>query len=113
MKYKLRKNNIVKSDFELEYEPRNFTDTLLDLKKRLTEMDAQNRVYIAKRDNVSRNHPHVLKRTEEERNAIWLYQENHIANRQAEGIIKGLKKGIKDVEKEMKEITKQTGIKFD
>jgi hypothetical protein len=110
--YKLKGKNIVKSDFEIEYTPEDYTNTLKDVETKLKELEAQQRIYIAKKDNVARNHPHVLNRTEEERNAIWLYQENFVAEKQAEVIIKQLKKDIKDVKKEMKDITEQTGLKF-
>lgn len=112
-KYKLKNGNIVKSDFEIEYNPKNFVSALESVQQRIKEMEAQNKIYIAKMDNVARNHKHVLKRTDEERNAIWLYQENHIANLEAERIIKELKKGEKAIKKEMEEITEQTKIKFD
>jgi len=112
MKYKLKDKNIVKSDFELEYEPANFTDTIKDLEKKLTEITAQQKIYIAKADNVARNHPYVLDIDNEKRNAIWLYQENMVATEQAENIIKNLKESIKNIKAEMAEITKQTGYEF-
>ncbi len=112
MKYKLKGKTIIKSDFEMEYFPEDYTNTLKDAETKLKELEAQQRIYIAKKDNVARNHPHVLKRTDEERNAIWLYQENFVADKQVEVLIKQLKKDIRDVKKEMKEITEQTGLKF-
>ena len=111
-KYKLKGKNIVKSDFEMEYLPEDYTNTLKDVEKNLVELEAQQKIYVAKKDNVARNHPHVLKRTDEERNAIWLYQENFVADKQVEVLIKQLKKDIKRIKEEMKEITKQTGLEF-
>lgn len=112
MKFKLKGKNIVKYDFEAEYEPVNYTDTLKDVEKKIVEAEAQNKVYVAKMDNVARNHPYVLEVDEEKRNAIWLYHENFVASKQIEAIIKSLKKSVKDINKEMKEITEQTGLTF-
>lgn len=113
MKFKIVKGNIVKSDFTLEYEKASFTNLLKDLEKKVIEMTAQKKIYDAKADNVARNHPHVLKLDDEKRNAIWLYQENFVASKQAEAILKGLNKDIKGLKSEMSEITKQTGFNWD
>lgn len=113
MKYVIGKNgNVIKSEFEMEYEPRAFSDALIDVEKRLKEAEAQKRVYEAKAANVSRNHPHVLKVDEEKRNAIWLFHENFVASKQSDIIIKGLKKSIRGLKSEMSEIEKQTGVKL-
>ena len=112
-KFKLVKGNIVKTNFENEYEPREFVDTLRNVEKRLTEAEAQKRVYDAKAANVARNHPSVLRVDEKKRNEIWLYQENFVASFQTAAIIRELKKTIRGLKEEMAEITKQTGLKFE
>lgn len=112
MKYKLKKDIIVKSDFEFEYNKQDFITALKNVETRLKEMEAQRSIYVAKMDNVSRNHPYVLDVEEEKRNAIWLYHENFVATKQSDKIIKDLKKGLKEIKNEMKEITKQTGLEF-
>lgn len=112
MIYKIKKGNIVKSDFELEYEPGEFKTSLKNAEQKLKELTAQKSIYVAKADNVARNHPHVEKLSDEQRNAVWIYQENFVASKQADTIIKGLAKNIKLLKKEMAEIEKQTKIKF-
>lgn len=112
MKYKIIKGLIEKSDFSVQYEPKAFTEVTDGLKKKITEALAQKKIYEAKADNVLRNHPYVAKVEEEKRNAIWLFHENFVAGKQSDVIIKKLRKDLKDIEKEMKEIETQTGIKF-
>lgn len=112
MKFKLKGKTIVKSDFETIFNPSDYTDALKNAEVKIQELEAQKRIYIAKKDNISRNYPHVLKRTDEERNAIWLYQENAVAEKQSEEMIKMFKKDIKALKDEMKDITKQTGLEF-
>lgn len=113
MKYKIVKGNIVKSDFESEYEPKEFVALVHKEEKELQAAIAQKGIYLAKATNVSQHHPHVLKIDEEKRNAIWLFHENFVAARQTEEIIKAHKKNIKGLKTEMEEITKQTGLKFE
>lgn len=112
-KYELKDGNIIKSEFENEYEPVRFIDTLKNIEKKLIEFEAQKKVHDAKADNVARNHPHVLEVSEEKRNEIWLYHENFIASKQFEGLITQLNKDIEGLKAEMEEITKQTGHKFE
>jgi len=113
-KYKLNtKGEIVKTDFEERYNKEDYTAHLAGAEKRLKEMEAQDGVYVAKYENVARNHPFVLEESEERRNAIWLYHENFVASKLIGQQIKGLKKAIKNTKNEMKEIEKQTGIKFE
>ena len=112
MKYEIVKGVIKKSDFTSEYSPEDFKSALLQTEKKLTEITAQQKIYNAKAENVVRNHPHVLKLDEEKRNAVWLFHENFVASKQADTIIKALKKDIKGLNNEMKEIEKQTGFSF-
>ena len=113
MKYKINsKKEIIKTDFEERYNKEDFIRSVSQSETQLKQLEAQAEIYKAKVDNVARNHPHVLKVSEEDKNAIWLYHENFVASLQAEKMIKALKKGIKGVKQEMKEIEKQTGIKF-
>lgn len=112
MKYKIVKGLIEKSDFVNKYEKSAFIETVERLNKNLKEVEAQKAIYDAKADNVRQNHPHVEKLSEEKRNAIWLFHENFVASKQSEGIIKQIKKDLRGIKKEMKEIEKQTGIKF-
>lgn len=107
-----KKGEILKTDFEQRYNPEDFKAHLDNAERRLVEAEAQNGIYIAKYENVGRNHPYVLEVSEEHKNAIWLYHENFVASKQIESQIKALKKSIKAVKEEMKEIEAQTGIKF-
>lgn len=113
MVYKLLKGNIIKTDFSMEYEPASFIAALREQEKKLKEFEAQQGIYNAKRDNVSRNHPFVEEMEEEKRNQVWLYHENFVASKLLEPDIKKLKKNIKGLKSEMEEITKQTGHKFE
>lgn len=113
MKYTLKNDVIEKSDFTQSYKKADYINTKTQTEKRLKELEAQKTVVDAKADNVARNHPHVLKIDEEKRNAIWLYHENFVASKQLEHAIKSIKKGLKDLKKEMSEIEAQTGCKFE
>lgn len=114
MKYKMSKDGkeIEKSDFTEKYKPDDFRNAVGNAEKRLKEMMAQQRIYKAKMENVSRNNPFVLDIEDEKRNAIWLYQENFVADIKAQEIIDKLKEGIKEIKGEMSEIEKQTKFKF-
>lgn len=113
MKYTINDNGeIEKTEFTETFVKEDFTSVLENGKKKLHEMIAQQKIYKAKYANVAEFHPHVLELDDEKRNAVWLYQENFVASLQAQDIIDKLIKGIEDVEKEMKEITEQTGFNF-
>ena len=113
MKFKINKDGAIeKTDFTVVFNKEDYPNSVRDVEKKIKELEAQKGVYAAEADNVSRNHPEVLKMTEDERNRIWLYQEKHIAVVQTKDYLEKLKKGLKDIEEEMKEIEKQTDIKF-
>lgn len=113
MKYKLNnKKQIEKSDFSVLYNKDDFQSALDKGENKIEELIATKRIYDAKADNVARNHPEVLKLDEDARNKIWLYQDNFIKSKQTEQVIKLNKKALKDLVSEMKDIEKQTGIKF-
>ena len=84
----------VKTDFEERYNKEDYTAHLAGAEKRLKEMEAQDGVYVAKYENVARNHPFVLEESEERRNAIWLYHENFVASKLIGQQIKGGYKAI-------------------
>lgn len=112
--YKLtEEKNIIKSDFENEYDPQEYVKTLLDQKKKLKEYVAQKGIYDAKAHNVAEFHPHVLEVEEEKKNEIWLYHENIVSSKQMETLIEVVKENIEKLEKEMKDIEEQTEFKFD
>lgn len=113
MKYKInKKGQIIKSDFEIIYNQNDYANALQANEKKLTEAEAQKTVYKAKMDNVARNNPNIEKMSEDDRNRVWLYQENHIAVVQVDEAIKALKKNIKSIKEEIKDIEKQTGLKI-
>lgn len=113
MKYKINDNGeIEKTEFTETLTKEDFTSVLENGRKKLKEMLAQQKIYKAKAANVAKFHPFVLEMEDEKRNAIWLYQENHVATIQSQDIIDKLEDGIKKVEAEMEEITKQTGFSF-
>jgi len=111
--YELRNDHIIKLNCENEYEPAEFKKYLVEQEKKLKEMTAQKKIYDAKKDNVSRNHPHVLEVDDEKRNAIWMYQENYVSSIQAQTMIDAFTKSIEDLKAEMKEIEEQTGYDFE
>lgn len=112
-KYRLKKGNIIKSNFEAEYEPKAFTEELRKQEIALKEAIAQKGIYEAERDNIARHNKFVTKMSDERRNAVWMYQERLVASIQVSESIKALKKNVAGLKKEMREITKQTGEKFE
>lgn len=111
-KYKLIKGEIIKTDFEQRYKPEDYTNAIKKSEQAIKELEAQRSVNLAKCENISHFHPEVLETSEEQRNNIWLYHENFVAARELERQIKMIKKNSKSVKDEMKDIEKQTSVKF-
>jgi uncharacterized protein YlbG (UPF0298 family) len=113
MKFKLnKKGQIEKSDFVVIYNKEDFQNALDQGLKKIEELELTKKVHDAKCDNISRNHQHVLKLDEQARNEVWLYQDNYISSKQIENSIKSYKKAMKALKDEVKQVEKETGLKF-
>lgn len=113
MKYKLLEDgSIEKTEFADVYNKEDFLVPLKTAEKKLIELTAQKRIYDAKVENISRNHPYVLDIEDEKKNAIWLYQENFVASIQVAEMIRELNERMGAIKGEMLDIEAQTGIKF-
>lgn len=82
-------------------------------KKKLIEMEAMVRVEKAKIVNIKNNHPDVLKLDKKILIGAYLYYKSFVAVEQGKDKIKQLNNALKNLAKDKKEITKQTGFSFD
>lgn len=109
MKFRLTsksKGIIEKSDFVQYYTVENYVAALKKTEQQITELTAQKSVYDAKCQNVATHYPHILKVSEQDKNAIWLYHENFVASKKVGEMLKQVKASLKNLKAEIKEIEK-------
>lgn len=81
-----------------------------NLKKQLTEAEAQMKLEAAKMDNIERNHSFVKKLTDEQLFTSHMYAEAKARFKDSERMVKDIKAKFKNHDKEMADIYEQTGI---
>lgn len=107
-----KETTLSKSDFELDFTVESIESHIQYLVKRKAELEGQMKIEKAKMTNYTDNHPYILERTPEERNAIALYDV-------AETMYKACEEGLEKVMEqfagyaiELEDIKKQTGIEI-
>ena len=79
------KNSVMsRSNITTEFKIHDIETHFKQLKKAQTEIDAQNKVAIATRENIERNHSWVKDLTDEKLFQAWMYKENQDISKDAE-----------------------------
>jgi chaperonin cofactor prefoldin len=103
-------NVIEKSNVTVKFSIADMEDDERRLGKFLSEIEAKHEVENAKMDNITRNHPVVLKLTEQERFTVHMYQESERMANAVAAKIAEVKDALEEIRADKEEIYKQIGF---
>jgi hypothetical protein len=109
----LMDKEIVKTGGEVKFTLRNVETDIQYLNKKKKEITAEIGIREATKKNIERTHPNIVKMTQEDLTAAYLFREATGFLSEAQKSLDRIEIGLKEYEEDLAEIEKQTGLKVE